>query len=149
MRRFSAVAASAVFVLVGVMHAIWAFSPWPLVTWEQFALTILGASDVKVPAELAPMSVGVALACVAAAYFLLARVDLAPQVGPRWLGTAVVWTAAVVMLARATVAGFVPSALHLAGSPEVYERWDLMVYSPLCAVLGGLALVVALTPKRA
>jgi hypothetical protein len=40
-------------------------------------------------------------------------------------------------------------ALHLVDSPEVYERLDLAVYSPICLVLGILAVVVALAPKRA
>lgn len=149
MRRISAVVAAVVFALVGAMHAVWAFSPWPMATWEQFAFTILGAPDGKVPPGLAPMSIGVALACFASAYFLLARVGLAPGVGPRWLGTVGVWTAAVVMLGRATAAGFVPSALHLVDSPEVYERLDLAVYSPICLVLGVLAVIVARSPKRA
>jgi hypothetical protein len=148
MRRFSAVAAAALLAVVGAMHLIWAFTPWPLATWGQFGLTVLGTPDGKVPAVLPPMSVAVAVACWAGAYLLIARVGLAPAVGPRWLGRVGVLAVAVVMLGRATVAGFVASALHLAGSPAVYERWDLMLYSPLCLLLGALAAVVALSSER-
>jgi hypothetical protein len=149
MSRIYAGIAAAILLVIGVMHLIWAFSPWPLATWTDFARVVLGAPDSKVPAILPPMSIGVGIALCAAAYLTLARVGVVPTIGPAWVDRVGVWVVAVVMLGRATVAGFLPSTLHLAGTPDVYVRWDLMLYSPLCLVLGLLAVKVALSPGRA
>lgn len=144
--RLSGAVAAAGLTVTGVFHALWVITPWPLATWTDFAQVVLGVPDARVPALLPPMSATVAALLMAAAYLVAARAGLAPAAGPQWLYRTGVWTVAAMLLLRATAGGFVPSGLSLAGAPAVYVRWDLLLYSPLCLLLGGLAALVALRP---
>lgn len=134
--------------VVGLFHFLWAFSPWPLANWSDFALVVLGAPDAKVPALLPPASVAVALGLLAAAYLVSARTALVSMAGPQWVYRFGVWAVAVIMLTRATLLGFIPSGLDLIGSPHVYIKWDLWLYSPVCLVLGVLLVLAGTSPLR-
>ncbi len=147
MKALAVLDALGLFV-IGVLHALWAFSPWPFGTWTKFARTVLGATDGQVPASLPPFSVAVAVLLFAAAYIVLGRAKLMPEPGPKWIFRAGVWVVGLVLLVRGTVGGLVPSALGLGGAPDSYTRADLLIYSPLCIVLGGIAIVVALSARR-
>lgn len=129
--------AAAVLALVGALHVVWMFSPWPVRTREEFARKVVGVESEDLPSR--PLTALVALALAAAAYLVAARAGLVAVIGPDWgvpVGTAVV---AGVLLLRG-LAGFATSARK----DTEFAYWDLRVYAPLCVVLGGACLAVAL-----
>ena len=134
--------------VVGAFQFIWAFSPWPTATWTEFAHTILGAADGQVLPMLPTLSVVVAVLLFASAYIVVGRAQLVPEVGPKWVFRIGVWVAGGVLLMRGTVGGLVPSALKLGGAPDSYTHADLLIYSPLCIVLGAIAFFVAARARR-
>jgi hypothetical protein len=104
---------------------------------------VLGTRTAELPANFAALSALVAGLLFAAAYLVAARAGLVRALGPRWVHRVGVPVVGGVLLLRATVMGFVQSGFHLSDTSAVYERWDLMLYSPLCLTLGVLAFIVA------
>ena len=49
---------------------------------------------------------------------------------------------AAACLLRSTVGGFLPSGVGPVQAPTAYQHWDVLLHSPLCLVLGALALSV-------
>lgn len=127
------------------LHVLWAFSPWPCDGREEFSRSVLGQPRPNVPKVFPLMSLAVAALLFASAYLVASLADLVPAAAPESLTRAGVWVVAGVLLVRATVGGFVPSALRLTQAPPSYVRLDLAVYSPVCLLLGGLAAVVAVS----
>ncbi|MBC6450603.1 DUF3995 domain-containing protein [Actinokineospora xionganensis] len=128
--------AATMLVLVGALHVVWMFSPWPVRTREEFASKVVGVEADDLPNRF--LTALVAIALFAAAYLVAARAGLVAVVGPEWgvpVGVAIV---AGVLLLRG-VAGFVTSARK----NTEFAYWDLRVYAPLCVVLGGACLAVA------
>ncbi|MFF5209135.1 DUF3995 domain-containing protein [Streptosporangium sp. NPDC000396] len=125
----------------GALHAVWAFSPWPAVDRTTLAKVVLGDEGEGFP--WAPACVGMAAVLAAAGYVVAARSGLLPVIGPRQLYTVGAWTIAAGLLARGSV---FPAVITLRGrsGPE-FKTWDLRVYTPVCLVLGGLSLAVALS----
>jgi hypothetical protein len=133
---------------IGVLHAIWTFSPWPMATWTEFAHTLLGAVDGRVPPELPALSALLAAALFVAAYAVVSRAGLVPEFRPRWFYQASIWIVGSVLLLRGTIGGFLTSGLRLQEAPDSYYRADLLVYSPTCVVLGAIIISVAVSARR-
>ncbi|MFE4515902.1 DUF3995 domain-containing protein [Kitasatospora sp. NPDC056783] len=122
----------------GVLHAVWAVTPWPLRTPEEFADTVVGAGG-GVPPAAACLAVAGALG--AGAYLVAAEAGVLPAVGPACLRRAGVRAVAGVMLARG-VAGPVVFG-RVSERSARFRRLNVRYYSPLCVALGAGAAVVA------
>ncbi|MDX8048596.1 DUF3995 domain-containing protein [Lentzea sp. BCCO 10_0798] len=125
-----------VLTLVGALHVVWMFSPWPLRTPEEFASRVVGVPVEKLPTGPATGAVAVLLAL--AAYLVAGRAGVVPVPGPSWL--AVVGTACVaaVFLLRGA-GGLVVSSRQ----DTEFARLDQRIYSPLCLVLAACCATVA------
>ena len=130
--------------LIGALHVVWAFTPWPLATRESLARNVVGRPDGTLPLGLfIPATFAVAGALAAAAYLVAAEAGVLRAVLPESLITLGVWGVAVVLLGRGAW-GLVESGLRRGAAPETYRRLDLRYYSPLCLALGASAALVAL-----
>lgn len=133
-----AVLTAVVLLLVGALHVVWTFSPWPLRTREEFARRV-----VDVPVDRLPtpgMTLVVALLLAVAGYLVAARGALVAVPGPAWLPVVGTAGVAVVLLLR----GAAGLALSLRRDTE-FARLDRRYYSPLCLALAGCcALLVVL-----
>ena len=127
--------ATALF-LIGALHVVWMFSPWPLRTREEFASRVVGVPVEKLPS--APMTGGVALLLGMAAYLIVSRVGLLPLPGPGWLAVAGTTGVAAVLLLRGA-GGLIVSSRH----DTEFAQLDKRIYSPLCLVLAGCCGAVA------
>ncbi|WP_199443039.1 DUF3995 domain-containing protein [Umezawaea beigongshangensis] len=126
-----------VLLLVGVLHVVWTFSPWPLRTREDFARRVVDVPVDKLPTPGMTLAVA-SLLCVAA-YLVAARADLVAVPGPRWLPAAGAGGVAVVLLLRGA-AGLVMSSRR----DTEFARLDRRYYSPLCLGLATSCAVLAL-----
>ncbi|MEJ2577571.1 MAG: DUF3995 domain-containing protein [Kineosporiaceae bacterium] len=136
---------------IGVLHAVWAVSPWPLPDRETMARVVVGVTEDRAPAPL--LSLVVAGLLAAAAYLVAAGAEWSPRVGPAWVHRWGVRVVAGVLLVRG-ISGFVLSGTELAGgldraTPLDYLHADLALYSPLTLILGTGAALVALRRGRA
>lgn len=129
---------SAALAAAGALHAVWAVTPWPLRTPEEFADVVVGTGD-GVPPAGACLAVAGLLG--AASYLVGAEARVLPRVGPPAVRRAGVVTVAGVLLARG-VAGPVVFG-RVSERTERFRRQNLRYYSPLCAALGAGAAVVA------
>ncbi|MFJ8627180.1 DUF3995 domain-containing protein [Kitasatospora sp. NPDC093550] len=121
----------------GALHAVWAVTPWPLKTPEEFADVVVGAGEGVPPAAAC---VAVAGLLGTAAYLVGAEAGVLPEAGPERLRRAGVRTVAGVMLARG-VGGLALFGGVLERS-ERFRRMDRRYYSPLCLALGAGAAAV-------
>ncbi|HET9654995.1 MAG TPA: DUF3995 domain-containing protein [Kineosporiaceae bacterium] len=143
--RGTALVVASGLAAIGVLHAVWSVTPWPLADRESFARVVVG-----VPVEQSPspgLALMVAGLLVAAGYLVASGGLPALRIGPRWVLVAGRYVVAGVLLLRG--AGGV--VLDLAGSPAApadFVRFDLMLYSPLCLALGTGASVVARRGRR-
>ncbi|MEU4445587.1 DUF3995 domain-containing protein [Actinosynnema sp. NPDC050801] len=124
-------------VLVGALHVLWIFSPWPLRSREEYARRVVGVPMDRLPS--AGLTLAVALALGLAAYLVIGRADLVGVPGPSWLPVVGTAGVAAVFLLRGA-GGFVVSSRR---STE-FARLDLRVYSPLCVALAAACAVVAI-----
>uniref|UniRef100_A0AAU2JTN4 DUF3995 domain-containing protein n=1 Tax=Streptomyces sp. NBC_00049 TaxID=2903617 RepID=A0AAU2JTN4_9ACTN len=143
--RAAAAAAAAGLVAAGALHAVWAFTPWPLGSAAEFAEIVVGVTEDRLPS--APLTLAVTALLGAAGYLVLSNGRLARPVGPEKLNRLGLWTVAGVLAARGT-AGLVGSGLAWGDAPEAYRHWDLALYSPLCLALAGLTAFVAGRTRR-
>lgn len=121
---------------IGVLHLAWgAGTTWPYDTEEEFARHLLGVGDTMPPAWA---SLGVGAGLTAGAYLVLGVGGLVPRVGPKWAYRLGAVGLTGVLLGR----GLLGPLSHRGSTPE-YIRLDWRVYSPLCLVLGALALSLA------
>ncbi|MCF2531774.1 DUF3995 domain-containing protein [Yinghuangia soli] len=121
---------------IGALHLAWgAGTTWPYDTEEEFARHLLGFGETAPPAWA---SLGVGAGLTAGAYLVLAAGGLVPRVGPKWA-----YRLGAVGLAGVLVGRGVLGPLTNSGSTPEYVRLDWRVYSPLCLVLGALALSLA------
>ncbi|MEU2390516.1 DUF3995 domain-containing protein [Streptomyces sp. NPDC007369] len=127
-------------IAAGALHALWTVDPWPLGSAAEFAETVVGVSEDRLPSV--PLTLAVAAALGAAGYLVLSNGRIARTVGPEKLNRAALWTLAGVLAARGA-GGLVTSGLDLGSAPEAYRHWDLALYSPLCLALAGLTGFVA------
>lgn len=142
MRRTIATLATVTLAGIGVLHAVWAFSPWPFDERATFSDAVVGVPVAEAPS--APMTLGVAVLLAAAAALVAVRGGLTRGVGPAWMWRWGTWTVAGVLLLRG-LGGLLASALQLGtwAQSQTFQRLDLLVYSPLCLVLGGAVALVA------
>ncbi|MCG6493306.1 DUF3995 domain-containing protein [Kitasatospora sp. A2-31] len=128
----------------GVLHAVWAVSPWPLRTPAELADAVAGWGD-EMPPAAACLAVAGALG--AAAYLVGAESGVLPAAGPARVRRAGVRTVSAVMLARGA-GGLLVSGLGLSGQSARFRRLDARYYSPLCLALGAGAGAVAVAGYR-
>ncbi|GAA2837327.1 DUF3995 domain-containing protein [Kitasatospora sp. CM 4170] len=129
---------------VGVLHAVWAVSPWPMRTPAELADAVVGRGD-EMPPPAACLAVAGALG--AAAYLVGAEAGVLPAAGPARVRRAGVRTVSAVLLARGT-GGLLVSALGLGEQSARFRRLDARYYSPLCLALGAGAGAVAVAGYR-
>lgn len=127
---------AAVLMLVGALHVVWMFSPWPLRTREEFARRVVDVPVEKLPT--AGMTAVVALLLGVAGYLVAARAELVAVVGPGWLPAVGTGGVAAVLLLRGA-GGLVMSSRQ---STE-FARLDRRYYSPLSLVLALSCAAVA------
>ncbi|RKT18231.1 uncharacterized protein DUF3995 [Streptomyces sp. 1114.5] len=116
---------------MGALHAVWAVTPWPLRTPEEFADTVVGAGEGVPPAAAC---VAVAGLLGTAAYLVGAEAGVLPAVGPERVRRAGVRAVAGVLLARG-VGGPVLFG-QLSERSDRFRRLNVRYYSPLCVALG-------------
>ncbi|MEV4614330.1 DUF3995 domain-containing protein [Kitasatospora sp. NPDC049258] len=125
---------------IGVLHAVWMRSPWPLGSREQFAELVVGVAEERAPTPA--MCAGVAGALGAAGYLVGARAGALPSAGPRRLAAVGSGTVAGVLLARG-IGGPVLFGSGRIPRAERFVRLDRRCYAPLCVLLGAGAALVA------
>ncbi|MDI2127329.1 DUF3995 domain-containing protein [Yinghuangia seranimata] len=119
---------------IGGLHLLWATgATWPYDDKDAFARHVTGTQYPPAPASAA---VGVAL--VAGAYLALSTGGFARRIGPKRLHGLGIAGLTAVLLGR----GLLGPLTHRGAASE-YVRLDWRLYSPLCLVLGTLALAVA------
>jgi hypothetical protein len=125
-----------VLILVGGLHVVWIFTPWPLRSREEFARRVVDVPPERLPSSGLTLAVAVLIGL--AAYLVAGRGDLVGVPGPAWLSVVGTAGVAAVLLLRGA-RGLVVSARK---STE-FARLDLRVYSPLCLALATSCAVLA------
>ncbi len=143
--RLAGLIAAAALAAIGCLHAVWATGrPWPARSKEQFAATVLGplahGKNGALPSA-GPTWVIAALLWLAS-LTVLGRMGLWGRWTPRWMFRWSAWTLTTVLMVRA-VGGFIASAFSLSVKATPFGRWNALLYSPLCLVLGLLCGLVA------
>ncbi|MFI6770454.1 DUF3995 domain-containing protein [Streptomyces sp. NPDC050355] len=128
-------------VAIGLLHFIWAFSPWPMSDAVTFSRTIGGVDDDKMPPV--PSTVLVGLALIGGAVLTLMVNESIPGIGPVWLRLMGMYGLTVVLLARGLGGYFMNS-----GAAIEFQRLNTFLYSPLCVALGVLSGIVAVAASR-
>jgi hypothetical protein len=128
-------------VVIGALHVLWVYSPWPCRTRDELARNVVGRPTGDLPAIFAPLSVLVAALLVAAAHVVAATAGIVPSFLPDVVVSVGAAGVAVVLGTRG-VAGLAQSGLGLGEAPARYRHLDVRVYSPLCLALTALVLVV-------
>ncbi|WP_161962430.1 DUF3995 domain-containing protein [Nocardioides speluncae] len=138
------IVAALALVVIAVFHVVWVVSPWPLATREELARNVVGRADGSLPLGFfVPASIGVAAALGFAAYLVSVQAGAVSSSLSEDLVRLGTWGCAAVLLGRGGW-GLLESGLKLGNAPASYRRLDLICYSPLCLVLGGLIALVAL-----
>lgn len=138
------IVAGLALAVIAVFHVVWVVTPWPLATREDLARNVVGRADGRLPLGFfVPASIGVAVALGFASYLVAAQAGALTTALSGDLVRLGTWVVAAVLLGRGAW-GTLESSLQLGDAPASYRRLDLMIYSPLCLVLGGLAALVAL-----
>ncbi|GAA3885318.1 hypothetical protein GCM10022243_57680 [Saccharothrix violaceirubra] len=132
-----AVVVAVALALIGLLHVVWIFSPWPLPDRASFAELVTDRPVAQAPPW--PLTLLVAVLLGLAGYLVVGRAGVVAVPGPAWLTTVGAGGVAAVLLLRG-VGGFV----HWARSTTAFARLNRRWYSPLCVVLGTGAGVVAL-----
>ncbi|GAA0701235.1 hypothetical protein GCM10010193_65070 [Kitasatospora atroaurantiaca] len=129
---------------IGVLHAAWMRTQWPLSSPAEFADAVVGVGVDRLPTPA--MCAEVAVALGAASYLVGARAGVLPAAGPRRLRAVGTGAVAGVLLARG-VGGLLLFGPEGSGRritrTERFARLDRRYYSPLCLALGAGAAVVA------
>lgn len=128
-------------VVIGGLHLVWAFSPWPLGDKVSFTRTVLGNDSGRMPPPALSALVGLTL--IAGAVLVLMVNETVPGLGPGRLRTLGCYGLALVLLGRG-LGGFLLNA----GATSEFQRWNNALYSPLCVVLGLLGGVVAVAASK-
>ncbi len=126
-----------VLVLVGALHVVWIFSPWPLRSREEFARRVVDVPPERLPSPGLTLVVAVLLGV--AAYLVVGRAGLVGVPGPPW--APVVGTAGVAAVFLLRGAGGL--AVSSRRSTE-FARLDRRFYSPLCLALATSCALIAI-----
>ncbi|MFJ1707421.1 DUF3995 domain-containing protein [Kitasatospora sp. NPDC088346] len=143
-RAASAVAGTAL-AGIGALHVVWAVSPWPLGSREEFAAVVVGVDESQLPS--APLTLAVTGLLGAAAWLVVTGARPERPLGSSRLVRSGMWTVAGVLALRG-VGGLASSGLAPGERPEEFVHWDLALHSPLCVALGGLTGYVAARTRR-
>ncbi|WP_431683505.1 DUF3995 domain-containing protein [Kitasatospora sp. KL5] len=143
--RPAAAVAGAGLLAAGALHAVWAFSPWPLASRAEFAEVVVGVDESQLPS--APLTVAVAGLLGAAAWLVVTGARPESGLAASRLVRAGMWTVAGVLSVRG-LGGLAVSGLELGDAPAAFRHWDLALYSPLCIALGGLTGFTAARTRR-
>ncbi|MCF3144115.1 DUF3995 domain-containing protein [Streptomyces platensis] len=135
------VALAMVLTAIGLLHFIWAFSPWPFRDAVTFTKTIGGSDDGVLPP--APSTLLVGLALVGGAVLTLMVNESVPGIGPAWLRLVGMYALTAVLLTRGLGGYFMNS-----GAAAEFQRLNTFVYSPLCLALAALSGTVAVAASR-
>ncbi|WP_405655739.1 DUF3995 domain-containing protein [Streptomyces sp. RK9] len=130
-----------VLAAIGLLHFVWAFSPWPLRDAMTFTRTIGGSDDGVMPSASSTVVVGLLL--IGGAALTLMVNGSIPAVGPDWLRLAGMYGLTAVLLARG-LGGYFMNA----GAAAEFRQWNTVLYSPLCVALAALGAVVAVAASR-
>lgn len=130
-----------VLIAIGLLHFIWAFSPWPMKDAMTFTKTIGGSDDGRMPS--APSTVLVGLALIGGAVLTLMVNESIPAIGPNWLQLLGMYGLTAVLLARGLGGYFMNS-----GAAAEFQQWNTVLYSPLCVVLACMGGTVAVAASR-
>jgi hypothetical protein len=130
-----------VLMAIGLLHFIWAFSPWPMKDAMTFTKTIGGSDDGEMPPG--PSTVLVGLALVGGAVLTLMVNESVPAIGRDWLRMVGMYGLTVVLLARGLGGYFMNS-----GAASEFQRLNTFLYSPLCVALAALSGTVAVAASR-
>jgi hypothetical protein len=130
-----------VLMAIGLLHFIWAFSPWPMKDAMTFTKTIGGSDDGEMPPG--PSTVLVGLALVGGAVLTLMVNESVPAIGPDWPRLVGMYGLTVVLLARGLGGYFMNS-----GAASEFQRLNTFLYSPLCVALAALSGTVAVAASR-
>jgi Protein of unknown function (DUF3995) len=130
-----------VLLLIGGLHVVWMFSPWPLRSREEFARRVVDVPVHKLPTRA--MTAAVAALLGVAGYLVAARAGLIGAPGPGWAPAVGTSGVAAVLLLR----GAGGLAVSTRRTTE-FARLDRRYYSPLCLLLGAsCAAVVMIGPS--
>ncbi len=121
--------------VIAVLHVYWGCGGlWPGATTKELIDTVIGVPEMQRMPD-AWMTLTIAALIFVAGLFALARARIAPF-GPRWVVTAATAALMLVFFARAA-AGFWIAATGSRAS-EPFATNDLVLYSPLCLLIGAL-----------
>ncbi|PSK99387.1 uncharacterized protein DUF3995 [Murinocardiopsis flavida] len=123
-------AAAFVLLMIGVLHVVWMFSPWPFATPAEMARTVAGVETDAMPTRKETGTVAVLI--LVAACLVGTRAGTAGAVDPFRLVSIGTWGVAAVLLGRGAIGFAVFSPRK-----DVFGRMDRWVYSPLCVALAG------------
>lgn len=143
MMPFSAIFTAFLLLGIAAVHVMWAFgSSWPASDEKTLARTVVGNKDIQsMPPRLASLMVAIILA--AAAHVVLASASLMPQILlPRMYDILLV--AMILVFVARGFAAYVPQWRAMVPE-QPFARLDQTVYGPLCLLIAGLLLDVALT----
>lgn len=142
MIQLAAVLAAVTLLVIGVLHVVWAATPWPLPSRRDLAVKVVGRTGGDLPPIFTPLTVLVGVLLVGAAGLTAARAGLLDVPGPEWLPAAGAWSVGAVLGLRG-VAGLADSGLGVSEAPAAYRTLDVRYYSTLCLALAALVLAVA------
>lgn len=135
-RTVAAVVLAITLVAIGLLHFVWAFSPWPMKDAVTFTKTIGGSDDGVMPPRPSTILVGVAL--IGGGVLTLMVNESIPAIGPDWLRLVGMYGLTLVLLARG-LGGYLMNS----GAAGEFQRWNTVLYSPLCVALAALGGIVA------
>ncbi|QIB47310.1 DUF3995 domain-containing protein [Streptomyces aureoverticillatus] len=130
-----------VLAAIGVLHFVWAFSPWPLKDAVTFTKAIGGSDDGAMPSAFSTVAVGLAL--IGGAVLTLMVNESIPALGPDWLLLVGMYVLTAVLLARG-LGGYFMNA----GMAAEFQQLNTVLYSPLCVALAALGGIVAVAASR-
>jgi hypothetical protein len=143
--RAAAAVASAGLLAAGALHAVWAFSPWPLDSRAEYAAAVVGVEESQLPSR--PLVLAVAGLLGVASWLVVTGAWPANRLAASRLVRGGLWTICGVLSIRG-LGGLVVSGFALGEAPAEFRHWDLVLYSPLCIVLGGLTGYVTARTRR-
>ena len=142
-----AVVVLVILLVACALHLLWAFSPWPFSTREQFFRTVMGESSAP---SWAASKAAFAAACVVVVLLIMCAMALVAESAgllslglPRWIRLVGVSGVAVVFLLRGVVGLVAMPRLMQRQAPE-FLRWDRRLYSPLFIALGAAVSFIAI-----
>ncbi len=143
--RSTAIALFLILFAIAALHAYWGFGGlWPGATAKELVDTVIGVPEMR---RMPPpwMAFAIAALVFLAGIFALLRGGVF-RFKPHWIVTAATTVLTLVFLGRAA-AGFWIAANGSKAS-EPFATNDLVLYSPLCLLIGGLFAALLLSKPK-